>query len=45
MEGKTIDWLRRNNLGQTGGVCVGSEVGDWQSVEKQILQGKGEVGR
>lgn len=36
-----MDWLRRNNLGQTGGVCIGTEVGNWRSVGEQILQGMG----
>lgn len=36
-----MDLLRRNSVGQTGGVCMCTEMGNWQSVREQILQGRG----
>lgn len=36
-----MDLLRRNSVGQTGGVCMCTEMGNWQSVGEQILQGRG----
>lgn len=40
-----MDLLRRNSVGQTGGVGMGTEMGNWQSVEEQILQGRGLSGK
>lgn len=40
-----MDWLKRSNLAQTGGMCMDTEVENQQSVGEQILQGRGEVER
>lgn len=36
-----MDLLRRNSVGQTGEVGMGTEMGNWQSAGEQILQGRG----